>query len=187
MKRNTFALLAAILVLGFAVSSAMAGQFQWYSEDNTVSGVGSWPASRTVLTYFSNDTNVNHTTTPFLNSYGDDIFYQAASTTDAGYYDTVSLNPDSSYDGKYLYAVVLDLSYPSFTTLENIPIGTKWGVSVMGYEAGSTDPSPLAVTGLGPPQQFAGGPVGMIPEPGSAVLLVVGAAAAFWQRRRSRR
>lgn len=193
MKRMWMgACVAAAMVTASIPARANVG-FAWYDDIglNTVSGGGAYTAGKTVLTYLSTDTNVNHTGVPFQSTYGDDVFFKASATISDGYYDTgvITQAGDASV-GKFVYAVALDLPFASFTDLASIPGGTKWGVSDMGYKGSGSNPTALVKTDTEPattPLDLYGNNIELIPEPASAALLVLGGAAAFWRRRRNRR
>lgn len=180
------------LLTVFAILCSVQGswantEFRWIDFAGAVTP--SFPINRTVLTYISNDQTIGLVQpggTPFLNSYqgGNDNFFMATATINAPdiYWTDFMPNAGDSFVDKYAYAVLVDLDFGSYTGLANIPNGTQWGVSALSGKIVKTDTVPVTTA-----QDFTGGPVNLIPEPGSAALVLFGAAAAYWRRRQNRR
>jgi hypothetical protein len=162
-------------------------EFRWFDVAGSVTPA--FPVNRTVLTYITTDTNiglVQPSGTPFLSSYdsGDDNFFTAKATINAPdiYWTDYMFNSGDSFVGKYAYAVLVDLDFASYAGLGSIPNGTQWGVSTLSEKIVKIDTEPATTS-----QDFTGGSINLIPEPGSAALVLFGAAAAFWRRRQNRR
>lgn len=199
-SRSLVAVVAA-LAASTAVSHA-ASSFRWFPGANSLLNASSNPIAAnnaTVLTYLSNDTTVNALSAVsggglvLQSSYGDDTFYKALANNLLGRYSTAYMNEsDDSVVGKYVYAIVLDLPFSSFSTLAAVPVGTPLGISGIGKIASSTTTvAKLDITPPLPPQSFDGGNVQttlqVIPEPAVAGLVALGAAVVAIRRYRARR
>lgn len=147
------------------------------------------PKGFTVLTYLSLDTVVDFDPmVPLAETYGTvsgkDTLRAATGSTFTNRYSTANMtlgelgNGANSFVGQYAYAVLVAIPVSDFNSLyggsvNNLPVGTRYGVSLMG--AATSGGTPVALyefTGTGKPaQSLTGGNVvadiALVPEPSS--------------------
>lgn len=202
MKKPFALLLTGLMVASLPLVSHGASSFRWLPGPNSLLDNSASPIAAnnaTVLTYLSNDTVVNALSfvsgvnLPLNSVYGDDVFYKALANNLLGRYSTAYMNEsDDSVVGKYVYAIVLDLPFSSFTSLSAVPIGTYAAITGIGTISSSiTDITKTDTVPPTPPQSFNGGDIRttlqVIPEPGVAGLVALGAAVVAIRRYRARR
>ena len=201
MKINNIILIGAISVCGLTIVEA-SSSFRWNPGPNSLLNFDGNPIAvggATVLTYISTDTVVDAQSEvsggklELKSSYGDDAFYLAQSNVGlVGRYITPFFSdPTDTAVGKYIYAIVLDLPFASFTSLNAVPGGTRMAISSMGMITGSVKPVEQTSVPLPPPpQSFNGGDLRtslqVIPEPAGATLIVMGLGILLARRIKAR-
>ena len=183
-----------LTVISITASADLLTSFNWENaspvalRDNAGGTIAYGDA--TVLTFISDDNIIDFDVGVALSStYGNDILvYNNANVGPPpvpGQLNTVYMSEDVSennYQGKYAYAVVFDLVYTSYTTIENIPEGTYYKVAAISSDF-LKDPDAPSTT-----QSFNPGSVQttqqVIPEPAVASLLVVFGGGLMFAKRR---
>ncbi len=173
----------------------LPAQYNLYKADGTTRMP---PTEATVLTYITTDTTVDAIVAggklDLRETYNDDYFYMAKQNNNRGYYNTgMMLQNDDSLAGKYIYAIVLDLPFASFTSIADLPKDGSIlaAVSVIGSGTVGGAPKPIsALPPVAPGESFFGGSerlitnLQVIPEPTGVALMLMGTVVFGVIRRR---
>ncbi|MCX7819217.1 MAG: PEP-CTERM sorting domain-containing protein [Kiritimatiellae bacterium] len=198
--------LSCVVALAIAGASEAGIRINWNSPANTFyqqNGVTLIPNQSLFFAFWSPDTTMGVNPASLENPTGGDIFLGARNMnllgTSSGritgyasgdYFQesSYSLPPDAFVPG-YVYIVFFNFPYSSYMGPGSIPLGTHFGVAPLTPFGGLSDadpsggpPPPPDVVNYGGISYMAS--QSLIPEPSAAVMVLVGAGAAIWFRRR---
>jgi hypothetical protein len=198
-------LVVCALLLPFLSSACFANyiSFKWDLTSGPLkdaSGTDIAGGYSTVLSFLSQDPTVSWspiwTDTTDGGKYGardGDVFFADKSGGPGGRYGTGSMGPENSttHGGWYVYAVVLDYRYTTFTGgSKTVPNGTDYAITTLpgastAFQTTSYADSPAGNfnTFYGPSLQTQDG-IQIVPEPMTIALMCSGLGLVLWRSRK---
>lgn len=178
--------------MAFVTSAQNLTSFRWQntSAGSVTDNGGNNIDGGVALYYLTDDSTIDFNASALLSeSYSDDFLYDVQETGSGaftgrlpGSYVTET-DSGNNYQGYQSYLIVLDMDYDSFTSVGNVSTGTYYWIGSLSAEL--VDPDPPNT-----PQDFNPGSIQtstqVVPEPATALLLVLGGGLAWLIRLKQR-